>query len=376
VNGLKNRSSMRPRAILSFAAACAVGVVGVRSGSAAAQAEVMHLLLDAAVHAVVLQGFLAWLWECAVPADCLAFGPVRLHVLFRLVTVVCATGGALFIGLDSLLEFLLPGVHAAHHQAHHHSHSHDKLRETDIGGAGTAGAPGVHDHSVVVPWLAGGVSALLSALLALLDDQAGPIACRRWASVRAGSLLLCAYLGATPLGRSNDDAIAPPLVKLPPTLPPLLSAILVLLIRRPDASVGALLAALAIRRGVAEAAMPVRLLLQMAPPTELVPDLPQRLARARAAPGLLELRDVQLWASDELSATGSVVAVVRAVADTQRVQRHVRAALEGGAISAVTISVERDDDDGWGDSCCDASFLSFTRPVDAGPRHVAGSLPQ
>ena len=69
---------------------------------------------------------------------------------------------------------------------------------------------------------------------------------------------------------------------------------------------------------------------------------------------MLEIRDVQLWAIDHAAATGSLVVIARADADTQAVLQRVHAAVEGGALNGVIIGVEKDDDDddvddGWSD---------------------------
>ena len=143
---------------------------------------------------------------------------------------------------------------------------------------------------------------------------------------------------------------------MPAATPPLLRLLLNAILRQPDASAAACLAALGISRGCEDASLPSRLLLQMAPPHELVPDMEQRLARAAAGVGILSLRELKLWVVDEVSVTGSLTAIARADADTQLVLRHVKMALEGGAIANLTVAVERDDDDGWGD----AAVLSFS----------------
>ena len=127
--------------------------------------------------------------------------------------------------------------------------------------------------------------------------------------------------------------------------PPLLQFALAGVLLSPDASAGLVLTALAVTRGCLEAAVPARLLLQ-ASPRELIPDLARRLARARATPGVLDVRDVQLWALDESTALGSLVAVVSTHADARAAQRLVRRAFEGAPLASLTVAVERDSEHG------------------------------
>ena len=76
-----------------------------------------------------------------------------------------------------------------------------------------------------------------------------------------------------------------------------------------------------------------------------MPDLHVRLARARAAAGVLELRDVRIWRIDDETATGSLVVIARNDADVQATRRSVVLALGGGPLNDVTVQVERDEDE-------------------------------
>ena len=80
----------------------------------------------------------------------------------------------------------------------------------------------------------------------------------------------------------------------------------------------------------------------MSPAAEIVPDMPQRLSRARSASDVLGLRDIRIWMVDEARATGSLTAV-RAGADTQRVLRHMKACVEGSAIADLVVFVDKDE---------------------------------
>lgn len=350
---------------------------GLVSGSAAALAEGMHCALDAGINCIysaALQEKLEALWRRYGEADVLAFGPRRLSVLFQLSVNVLAAGGALFIGLDAMLELCLPGAHDhSHHQAHQHSHSHGDEVE----------AVSASEHAIAVPWAAAVVSALatLGAYAYRRIDGAGstvgggsrtggePPPSRR-PLARFGTLALSWYFGAAPLGADPFNStrtpaegevafpelyslLQPPAPGELPEIEPPVRELIKALLRHPDATAGVLLCALALIRGVKEGLRPARLLLQMAPPPDMVPDLEQRLARARAVPGVLEIRDVQLWAIDHTAATGSLVVIARADADVQAVLQRVHAAVEGGALNGVIIGVEKDDDDdeddGWSD---------------------------
>lgn len=293
--------------LLSLTAA-ALATAAVSDATLAVMAEACHLVVDAARHTAAAQPTLAALYK-RVAGDCddlLAFGPNRLSLLVRFGAIFCAVGVAFAILLDALLVVLLPA----------HSHEHG----SEVDGA-----------SVTVPWVAAVISALAAAL-AMADggDSGG-----HHSAVRVSTLLMASSLGAISSLASSE---APRL----PAAPPLLRVAVDAALRAPDATAGLVLTALAIARGCAEAAVPARLLLQAAP-HELIPDLESRLARARAAPGVIDVRDVQLWALDESSALGSLVVVVRADANVLVAQRHVRRAFEGAPLS-LTVQVDRDDD--------------------------------
>ena len=74
-----------------------------------------------------------------------------------------------------------------------------------------------------------------------------------------------------------------------------------------------------------------------------MPDLNDRLTCARQVPGVLDLRDVRIWAVDEQHATGSLVVIARAEADAQLVVRLVKRVIEGGPITDLTVAIEQDD---------------------------------
>ena len=331
--------------------------LGLSSGSGGALAECAHQTLDLSLHTATMQPILSAWWKRCVSAEVLAFGPVRLAALTRLAMTVCAIGAALFIGLDAALELLLPAANSSTHHHHggaHHSqeHHHRTLQGDSTHAEGT---------SVAVPWPV----AVASAACAIIswaragqeaskfrqdrgDEKASlreEVVLERWVALRASLLLLCAGLGHTTLASSG--AVEPSYVR---HAPPLLRLLLLAFLRRPDASVAVVLAVLAVRRGCTHGSAPARLLLQTAPTGEakglsLIPDLQERLRRVRAVEGLIQLRDVRLWALDETRATGSVVAMVRMDADAQQVVARVRAALESDALTPLTVAIEREADE-------------------------------
>ena len=260
--------------------------------------EACHQVVDASAHASVLQAALTALWRRARGDDdpMLAFGPVRFSLLIRFAAIVCAAGIALFILLDALLSVLLPG------------HAH-------------------HGADAVPSWTAGVVSAIstLAACAIAASRQRGD----RWAATRIATLIGAASVRGLALGDASLSAT-----------PPLLRVALSAALRSPDACASVLLGTLALRRAYVEGATPARLLLQMAP-REMIPDMEQRLLQARAAPGVLDVREVRLWALDESSAVGSLVAVVRSDADPRVALRHVRRAFDGAPLT-LTVQIEHD----------------------------------
>ena len=257
--------------------------------------------------------------------DLLTFGAARLTILLRFAATVSAAGAALFIGLDATIELLMPGAH---------NHGDDEA-----------------NTEVAVPWAAA-VASSLAAILSIvlggntaLQSDAKPPPQRRL--LRIGMLALCAWLGAAPLDSPSWHAAtwsngkAGRHLAMPPSF---LRTLLEAFLRRPDASAGTMLCLLAVSRGCREAYPSARLLLQASPPRTLIPDLPDRLARARATPGVSAIRDVRLWMLDEETATGSLVVLAEGHADVQMVRKHVRRAVEGAPLIELTVMLERDED--------------------------------
>lgn len=287
--------------------ACAALTKGATLG---VLAEVCHQIIDATRHTAAAQSQLEWLWRRAADAkgDLLAFGPARMSLLVRLGALVCAIGWAVCIFLEALTMLLLPG-HGQHHERSEHPQ---------------AGA-------TPVPWAAAATSATIAAAASRGGKRPST-----WPLVRVLTLLVATALESI-LASSGGGGLEATMSATPPLLQFALAGVLL----SPDASAGLVLTALAVTRGCVEAAVPARLLLQ-ASPRELIPDLARRLARARATPGVLDVRDVQLWALDESTALGSLVAVVSAHADARAAQRLVRRAFEGAPLASLTVAVERD----------------------------------
>ena len=356
------------QAVVQCCGTAFVLILGLATGSTAALGEAAHQGLDLSLEISSLQSLLAAIWQELASADTLAFGPARLSLLVRVSLIVCATGAALFVCLDALLELLLPASAHHHHGGGHHSQEHRHH------GAAESAA-----EIAAVPWITCGaslVTALISRATAASNSRDAAAAAaetptppNRWLAWRVCVLFLGAWLGAAPLdahsgagepsthhyryeGSSSYFRI---IANPPAATPPLVRFLLALVLRRPDAFAGALLAILAVSRGCEHASAPVRLLLQAAPSRDLLPDLAERLHRARTAPGVLDIRDVELWMVDEATATGSLVAIACAGADAQAVMRHVIRTVEGGALAGLTVAVEREDDE-------DEGFVSIAGP--------------
>ena len=353
-------------AVVHGCASILVLAVGLATGSSAALGEAAHQSLDLSLEFSTLQLFLSKIWQELASADTLAFGPARLSLLLRLALVVCSSGAAIFICLDALLELLLPASTHYHHGGGHHSQEHRHN--------------GPASEIAAVPWIACGTS-LATALVSRASDSRdaaaleAPLTSNRWLAWRGCVLFVGAWLGPAPLdaqsgagepSHHHEGSGLSSYLGIIAATPPLLRILLDLVFRRPDAFFGALLAILAVSRGCDHASAPVRLLLQAAPPREIVPDLAERLHRARTAPGVIDIRDVQLWMVDEATATGSLVAIARADADAQAVLRDVKRAVEGGALAGLTVAVERADEDEEVDDGF-VSIVSFSS-LASGPR--------
>lgn len=325
---------------LHLAASVLMVTTGLSMGSICAMSEGMHQIIDAAAHVASINGLLAAVWGrvATSPEEQLPFGTARLAVLAALIMIVFGTGGALFIALDAVLQIFVPDAHASHHDIHDHRHENTQAKGTS------------RDSAWV--WLIAFASVAAAAFDGMLSSR---VASRRVAPVHASvRCILLLLLGASIASQSATSASS-----VPPTTPPLLKFLLTALVRQPDALVAAILSMLCVSRGCTDAAPSSRLLLQMSPAAEIVPDMPQRLSRARSASDVLGLRDIRIWMVDEARATGSLTVVVRAGADTQRVLRHVKACVEGGAIADLVVFVDQDEDEDWG-AGSGAATLGFT----------------
>lgn len=335
---LSDRSGIECRATaalcIRLAASLALALDGLGAGSAAALVEAAHQVIDASTYFSVVQPVCAALLGRFHLGNGLTFGPIRFATLLRFGACIIAMGIATFVGLDiclnSLIELAVPKVH------------------------GPNGHGRSHGHAAEVQWSTVFVSAGAAlAVTACVDVGSRPII-RRGASctvLRLSALLLGAWLGAAPLtygGRgahAGGDGGSDPPVALLHSAPPLMRALLLVLLHSPDASAGAMLAALALHRGLHEVAAPAKALLQVAPPHALMPDLEQRLMRARTGPGVLAVRDVTLWVLEEGTVIGSLVAIAHADADAQGVMQHVHRTLLGAPLAELTVQVEKDQDD-------------------------------
>ena len=278
--------------------------------TAALLSEACHQLVDASPHVAVMQSVWVTTWQrLAKKHDLLAFGPARLSLLIRLAVLVCATGLSFIVLLEALTSLPAANFDAVPH----------------------------------MPWMA----AVLSAVAAeAVRDHGSDSAPNHRTGMRVSTLIAAASIGRT------SQLYVTPLV------PPLMQMVLNIALRSPDASAGLVLSSLAAARGVAEAAAPAQMLLQTAP-HEVLPDLNRRLAQACAIPGVTDVRDVQLWALDESRAVGSLVVIVRADAHTQVVLRHVHRAFDEAPLS-LTVQIERDDDEPWGDGAEDVDDRFIT----------------
>ena len=325
--GLIAASSHTMSAALLMHVTTAGILVASASGSLALVSEACNQVVDALPHASAAQNLLEAIWHRLGGGE-LAFGAVRLSVLLRFSAAACAAAVALFILLEALLEL----------------------------GIGRHGSCSSVSASAAAAAAVAGVVSLAPARLGKGTAARSTEASAKRLGLRATVLLLAAYLGKEPLSaeavlRAQPGEAAAraggSLAELTAMAPPLLRIGLTMLLRCPDASAGALLAILAIMSAVADAAAPGALLLQTTG-RDLVPDLAARIARARCAPsalelfrtgafthplthllahllthslrrapGIVEVRDVQLWLLDEQSAVGSLVAVVRPDADPQ-----------------------------------------------------------
>lgn len=317
--------------------------LGITSGSGGALAEASNQALDLAIHSSALQPMLTALTEHAVPQDFMAYGHARLSLLTKFSITFCAAASAALILLDALLELCLLGrANHHHHTGAHHSQEH---RHQDRSGALAA------DKAATTPWAVVGASVATAALV-LLQTGSETEQRKQRVTVRVALLLLCAWLGAGMtethqelhgnVGLASRVADRSSTDPLPSFTPPLLRLLLQLLLRQPDACAAAALAVVALCRGYVQSSVPARLLLQAAPSQSMLPDLDARMERVRAAHGVVGLRDVRLWAVDEFHCTGSLVVLAAPGTDLQQVTRHTRAALEGGALTELTVSVNHD----------------------------------
>jgi len=282
----------------------------------AALAEAIHQWIDAFAHAAALQPLLARL--CG-HQHTLAFGAARLHLLAALIGATVAAAVALCIVCDALIG-LVPTATAA------------------------ATPP--------LPWAVPACAAVAS-LLAPLHPRSPPRdRVARRAALRLALLLLCASVARWPaaaaaaaagpgstIHQQRLAALAGWIERPPAAALRLLAHML----RRPDASAGALLAGVAVLRAGQAAAEPARLLLQASPRGAQLAELQRLAARARALPGVLELRDLRFWCVDADAVVGSLVVLVDATAEPQRTLRHVRRTF-GAALAELTVQVETEDD--------------------------------
>ena len=273
--------------------------------------ELCHQVLSIARHSALAQSAVQnlWLRLSGCPPDTLAFGPVRLSLLIRLAATVCAGGVALFIALEALLDLAWLSTDSSH-----------------------AEVPLLAAAAALATCLAEWAGANAHEQRSIIGSRVAPA---NFARLRAAVLV-----AAVVTNRANRLSWS---LWAAEFMPPLVRFAMALMLRNPDAAAASLLAALAVGRSCSEASLPARILLQAAPQ---MPEVEQRLARARAVPGVLHIREVQLWALDETSAVCSLVVRVGMDSDAQAVLRDVRGAFESTPMLAhLTVQVEQDDVD-------------------------------
>ena len=295
-------------------------------GGLAVTAEAFHQALDASCLTEGVSQQLTALLLAFSSADTFAFGAARLAALVGFGIRVVAAGAALLVSLEAL---------------------HAILEQEEM--ATTLAA-------IAFATLASALTAAARYTLGFarqFDEREGVC------DPPSRSLSRLATLGALVVldGNASFGQRVPPTPSLLPEL-----------LRQRHAWAAGLLCALAFHRAVCGISATAHIFLQTAPP-HAVPQLEERLARARLLPGVLGISEERFWSLDGRSTVGSLRAAVGWDADGDRVPSHLQR-LFGDVVSSLTVELERE----WEGLCCvDAGALGHHTRVRLSAAPGAGS---